>query len=308
MKRTLMNLGAAVAMLAAVAVAQAQEAFTVATGDSKSGSTYSQMFREFTARCSAAMPLRERETKGSVENVDLLTGNQVNAAIVQSDLLFFTRMTDEAKVANVKTLVGLHPEELHFIARGDVKKEGGFMGFGGKDVVFKSVEDLRGRNVGAVGGSVLSGRVFSAQSGLNFNVLTFPDNNALTTALLNGQVDTILVVAGAPSKTLQALDGRFRVLPVTPAVAQKVAAVYSPAKLSYANMGAAGVPTVATQALLVTRVYRSTQTQGQLAKLRECFNEQLGNIQDATGTHPKWQTVDAANKGKWAYYDLPAGK
>jgi uncharacterized protein len=304
MKRILITLGA---ILALATSAQAQEKFLVATGDSKSGSTYSQMFREFQARCStASLGLAERETGGSVDNVNLLTGNQVNAAVVQSDLLFFTKMTDEAKVANVRTLVALHPEELHFIARGDVKKEGGFMGIGGKEVVFRTVEDLKGRNVGAVGGSALSGRVFSSQSKLNFNVVVFPDNNALTKALLEGQVDTILVVAGAPAKAISALDGRFRVLPVTPEITKAVAGVYSPAKLSYSTLGAAGVPTVATQALLVSRVYRSTDMQDQLAKLRACFAKQLPNIQDSTGTHPKWQVVDAANQGKWAYYDLPS--
>jgi uncharacterized protein len=305
--RTLKGLAVAFMMAAGIAAAQ-QESFTVATGDSKSGSTYSQMFRELKNQCGAQLQLNERETKGSVENVALLTGNQVNAAIVQSDLLFFTRMTDPAKVQNVRTLVGLHPEELHFIARGDVKKEGGFMGIGGKEVVFRSVEDLAGRTIGAVGGSVLSGRVFAAQSKLNFQVREFPDNAQLTAALLKGEIDTILIVAGSPSKAVAGLDTRFRILPVTPAVAKAVEGVYSRTKISYSNMGAAGVDTVATQALLVTRTYRSKQMTDQLAKFRGCFENQLGNIQDKTGTHPKWQDVDSANLGKWEVYALPASR
>ena len=289
-----------------VSVASAQtEAFTVATGDSKAGSTYSQMFRELNSVCSASLKLQERESKGSVENIALLTGNQVNAAIVQSDLLFFTKMTDPAKVANLKTLVGFHPEELHFIARGDVKKEGGVLGFGGKEVVFNTVENLANRKVGAVGGSVLSGRVFSAQSKLNFEVVEYPDNNQLIASLLKGEIDTILIVAGAPSKAVAGLDRRFRVLPVTPNVAKTVSGVYTPTKVSYSNLGAAGVDTVSTQALLVTRTYRSSQMLAGLSKFRSCFETQLGNIQDKTGTHPKWQDVDANNLGKWDVYALP---
>jgi uncharacterized protein len=308
MKNTKMFM-AALVFAASTTGAWAQDSFTVATGDSKAGSTYSQMFRELAKRCSSAMPMAEHETKrGSSENVDLLVGNQVNAAIVQSDLLFFTKMTDPAKVNNVKTLVGLHPEELHFIARGDVKKEGGVLGFGGKEVVFRSVQDLAGRTVGAVGGSVLSGRVFAAQSGLKFNVQPYEDTEALKAALLTGKIDTALFVAGAPSKAVASLDGRFRVLAVPPAIAKSVAGVYSPTKISYQNLAAAGVDTVSTQALMVTRVYRSKQMVDQLGKFRSCFENELGNIQDSKGTHPKWQDVDAAKLGKWDVYALPGGK
>lgn len=299
---------AAAALMAVAAVASAQDSFSVATGNSKAGSTYSQMFRELKNVCGSQLALQERETNGSVENMSLLTGNQVNAAVVQSDLLFFTKMTDPGKVNNVKTLVGFHPEELHFIARGDVKKEGGVLGFGGKEVVFRSVEDLANRKVGAVGGSVLSGRVFASQSKLNFQVVEFPDNNQLSAALLKGEIDTALYVAGAPSAAVKALDQRFRVLPVTANVAKAVGGVYTPAKVSYTNLGAAGVDTVSTQALLVTRTYRSKQMNEQLGKFRSCFEAQLGNIQDKTGTHPKWQDVDAANLGKWDVYALPSAK
>lgn len=301
----------AIALAFAVSTAFAQaEPFEVATGDSKGGSTYSQMYREFAQRCSSMMPLRERETTGSVQNVSLLTGNQVKGAFVQTDLLFFTKMTDEAKVANVKTLFAMHPEQLHFVARADVKKEGGYLGgrLGGKEVSFNTIADLKGRAVGAVGGSVTSARVFSAQSGLNFAVQEFATNDLLKVALLEGKVDTVLVVGGAPHKLVESLDARFRILPVDAATVTKVAGVYSPAKLSYSNLGAAGVPSVSTQALFVTRTFRSAETQQQLADLRACFVKQLPNIQDAAKSHPAWQRVNELDKGKWAWYELPAGK
>ena len=129
MKKTLLVVAALIATQA-----MAQEAFTVSTGDAKGGSTYSKMFRELAAVCSKDVQLAEVESKGSLQNMDNLTSNKVNAAIVQSDFLSFTKATDPAKVANIKTLVTLYPEELHFIARGDVKKEGGYLGglIGGK--------------------------------------------------------------------------------------------------------------------------------------------------------------------------------
>lgn len=308
MKKILITLAA----LAISVSSYAQDTFSVATGDSKGGSTYSQMFRELSVRCGTTANLSERETTGSVQNMELLTGNQVNAAIVQTDLLFFTKMTDESKVANIRTLAALHPEELHFIARGDVKREGGVgigsFKVGGKDVVFNTVADLKTRTIGAVGGSVLSGRVFSAQSGLAFTVQEFKNNDDLKAALLAGTVDSILVVGGAPHGLVKGLDQRFRMLAVDPATATKVSSVYAPTKLSYGNLNQSGVPSVSTQALLVTRLYRSPATLQQLANMRACFDRELPHIQDQAKTHPKWQLVDTANKGKWPVYELPPAK
>ncbi len=84
--------------------------------------------------------------------------------------------------------------------------------------------------------------------------------------------------------------------------------MYAPTKLSYSNMNQAGIDSVTTQSLLVTRTYRSPDMQNTLAKLRDCFNKEVPNLQDARGSHPKWQLVDTADKGKWDYYDLPKAK
>lgn len=280
--------------------------FTVATGDAKAGSTYSKMFQQLSAQCPNIMT--ETVSTGSVQNVELLTGNQVNAAIVQTDMLFYMKSTDPDKVANVRTVFTLHPEELHFIARADTKTEGGVgigsFKIGGNSVTFTKVGDLKDRVVGAVGGSVISGRIFSSQSGLNFAVQQYPTNDALKTALLEGKVDTILVVGGAPHSMVQSLDTRYRILAVDSATQQKVAAVYKPTKVSYTNLNQAGVNTVATQANFVTRVYRSNDKLEQLKKIRNCFNTKLGDIQDTTGSHPKWQVVNGSDKGNWTFYEL----
>lgn len=295
-----------IATILAVVAFSASAQFTVATGDAKAGSTYSKMFQQLSAQCPGIMT--ETATTGSVQNVELLTGNQVNAAIVQTDMLFYMRSTDPEKVANVRTVFTLHPEELHFIARADTKKEGGVgigsFKIGGNAVTFAKVGDLKDRVVGAVGGSVISGRIFSSQSGLNFTVQQYPTNDALKAALLEGKVDTILVVGGAPHSMVQSLDTRYRILAVDPATQQKVSAVYKTAKVSYTNLNQAGVNTVTTQANFVTRVYRSNDKLEQLKKIRNCFNTKLGDIQDTTGSHPKWQLVNSSDKGNWSYYEL----
>jgi TRAP-type uncharacterized transport system substrate-binding protein len=284
-------------------VASAQE-FVVATGDSKGGSTYSKMFNELNKACSKSIQMTEQQSTGSIANLDMLIGNKVNAAMVQADMLFFNKSTDEAKVANIKTLVTLYPEELHFVARGDVKKEGGFMGIGANKVVFNTINDLASRPVGAVGGSVLSGRVVSSQSGLNFQVVEYPNNDALKAALLDGKIDAILVVGGAPHSLISSLDQRYKLLSVPIDMQKKLSGVYSPTKLSYSNLNQAGVTSVATQSLLVARTYKSPAMTAQMSKLRSCFKNEAGNIADKIGTHAKWQLVDVNDQGKWAYYDL----
>lgn len=291
------------ALLAAACVAQAQP-ISVAAG-AKNG-TYMAMATELGAACPNM--IAPRETTGSVQNLELLRGNKINAAFMQSDLLFEAKETDPASVANIKTIVGLHPEELHFIARADVKKEGGY-GFrnfkiGGTEVVFNNLADLRGRVVGAVGGSVRTGRIVSQFAGLNYKVAEFPNNDALKKALLEGQVDTILVVGGAPHPMVKELDLRYRILPVDPNTTKVLSGVYDATRVSYTNMGAAGVPTVSTQALLTSRTYTSPEMIGKLRALRECFSNKLAMIKDTTDTHPKWQDIKAGDSGKWQVYDL----
>jgi TRAP-type uncharacterized transport system substrate-binding protein len=296
----------------------AQEQFRVATGSqtldkvtNKPTSTYTWMFRDINQVCQAALPMTEVGSNGSPQNVEFLTSKEVNGAFVQGDLLAYMDQTDPAKVANIKTVFALAPEELHFIARADVKKEGGVTvggyNIGGNAVQFKTLADLAGRKVGAVGGSILSGRVVAKQSGLNFQMVDAGSNDALVKGLLDGTYDAVLVVAGQPSGLVKTLDQRYRILPVSQETAEKLTA-YTKATLSYGNLNQAGVPTVATQALFVSRVFRDPDMLARLSKLRTCFQNNVYKLQDANGTHPKWADVDPKNNGKWAYYDLPAAK
>jgi hypothetical protein len=81
--------------------------------------------------------------------------------------------------------------------------------------------------------------------------------------------------------------------------------VYRPAVLNYQSMGARGIPSVATEALFVTREYKTARMIEALSKFRSCVNTELDQLKETTGTHPKWQAVEAGNKGKWAWYELP---
>jgi len=47
---------------------------------------------------------------------------------------------------------------------------------------------------------------------------------------------------------------------------------------------------------------------GLLGALRGCILDHVDELKETTGTHPKWQAVDPANHGKWAWYVLPETK
>lgn len=275
------------------------QSLKVATGSAKG--TYSTMFKELKEQC-GTLPMAEQATDGSMTNVDMLVGNQVNAAFVQSDVLFFRSRTES--LTNVKTLLALHPEEVHIVALAQAKKEGGVMGIGSKEVSLNTVVDLAGRQVGAAGGSYITAQVIRLQSEIPFQVSGYASNDDLLKAVASGKLDAAVIVGGSPLAAISALDSRFKLLGIPEAVQAKLKSVYNPAKLTYSRMGAAGVTSVSTDALFVTREYKTPKMTAQLAGFRRCAVQSIPEIKESLGTHPKWQAVDEANRGKWAWYEL----
>ena len=271
----------------------------VATGP-KLG-TYSTMLKEISGSCGVA-GMSEQQTDGSMTNIDLLVGNQVNAAFVQADVLFFRARTEN--LSNVKTLLALHPEEVHIVALVNPKKEGGVMGIGAKQVSYSAITDLAGRTVGASGGSYVTAQVIRLQSEIPFQVVNVPSNDHLIAAIARGDLDAGIIVGGSPLNTISALDPRFKLVGIPEQVQAKLRSVYNPARLNYAKIGAAGVPSVSTDAVFVTREYKTPKMLGSLSEFRRCATKAIPELKETLGTHPKWQAVDPANHGKWPWYDL----
>jgi len=273
----------------------------VATGSPKG--TYSIMFKELNSKCSTEITLLETPTNGSNDNIDLLVGNQVNAAFTQTDVLYFRARTED--LGNVKTLIALHPEEVHIIAMSKPLVEGGTLGFGAKTITFNTINDLSGRPVGAAGGSYTTAQVVRLQSEIPFNVVQFDSNDIMMKALESGAIRAAIMVGGAPMPAVSALTSAYKLLSIPEAIQKKLQGVYRPARVSYSKMNAAGVSTVATDALFVTREYKTPKMVDSLGRFRKCALEKVEELKETTGTHPKWQAVDTNNKGKWSYYSLP---
>lgn len=298
------KLAIAVAAIAISATAMAQTQLKVSTGGSTG--TYSRMFKEFQNVCKDQIMQIEMPSKGSIENMDRILGNEVNAAIVQTDVLFHRARNED--LGNVKTLFALHPEEVHVITPTvSPIKTGGVAGIGAKSAQINSVSDLAGRAVAAWGGSVVTAQVIRLQSEVNFTVAEVADFKAAKAALDKGDVAAIVMVGGQPMADVQTLTNAYKLLPFTEAMIGKLKSVYVPAKLNYSGMGqgGSGVQSIATEALYVTRAYKTPKYVESLAALRSCFKTNVNELAETTGTHKKWAAVNADNTGKWSYYELP---
>lgn len=298
------KLAIAVAAIAISATAMAQTQLKVSTGGSTG--TYSRMFKEFQNVCKDQIMQIEMPSKGSIENMDRILGNEVNAAIVQTDVLFHRARNED--LGNVKTLFALHPEEVHVITPTvSPIKTGGVAGIGAKSAQINSVSDLAGRAVAAWGGSVVTAQVIRLQSEVNFTVAEVADFKAAKAALDKGDVAAIVMVGGQPMADVQTLTNAYKLLPFNEAMIGKLKSVYVPAKLNYSGMGqgGSGVQSIATEALYVTRAYKTPKYVESLAALRSCFKTNVNELAETTGTHKKWAAVNADNTGKWSYYELP---
>lgn len=292
------------ALVAMSATAMAQVQLKVATG-APSGN-YARLFKEFQGVCKNEIMQVEVPSRGSVDNMDKLLGNEVNAAIVQTDVLFYRARNED--LSGVKTLFSLYPEEVHVITPAvSPIMEGGTLGIGKKPAQFSTVNDLSGRAVAAWGGSVVTAQVIRLQSEINFTVQEVNDFKSAKALLDAGTVAAIIMVGGQPMDDVKALSTAYKLLPFPEATMGKLKNVYVGAKLNYSSMGQGGngVQTIATESLFVTRAYKTEKYVTALGSLRSCFDHNLGDLKETTGYHKKWATVDSSNTGKWAYYELP---
>lgn len=297
-------------LLIAALLAGPTMADTLQVAVNSSSGTYKQMFKEISDVCSSPeLTLTPVDTSGgAVENLSKLVNNQVSGAMLHSDVIFWRDRTQKLS-DRFKTLITLYPEEVHFIGLSSSgRKSGGTFGFGKKDVVFNTVSDLSGYKVGAAGGGVISANLIRATGGVNYEVVPFNDGQAVLNALRNGHVDAAVFVGGAPLPNLVGLDQNYKLLEVPENVANNLKDYYIPAKITYTNIQPNPVSTVAAQALLVVRAVKGQKAVTSMRAFRSCFYSHLTDIQEATGTHPKWQDVSdketAEETTRWAWLDL----
>lgn len=286
----------------------------VATGSA--GNTYSTVFRELAAACKDSMQLTEANTSGSIQNLDMLIGNQVNGAMMQIDVLFSQAQTQN--LGAYKTLVNLFPEEVHVVAPAVSRVKAGGYGVGGlkigeKPIEFTNIGDFAGYRIGAAGGSVRTATLIKLLSQINFQVVELPDNKAVQQALDGGNIEAALFVGGQPLGSVKALGAQYKLIAFPEAVQGMLKNVYKPAVLNYNGMGrgGVGVRTIATEAALVVQTYKTPAMVSALSQFRACAMAKADELKEELGTHPAWkhiasdQSENPDSRGKWAWMDLP---
>lgn len=286
----------------------AQES-TILVADASTSGAYASMVKELSKFCSVDGQLKIQEVAikgGAKENLLALANNKVSVALLHSDVIYASAQA-EPKYRDLKTLIALYPEEIHIVAlRNSSMKAGAHFGFGGKDVTFNSLGDLRGFKVGAAGGGVITARVLTGQGEGGFNVVQYGSGGDLLPALASGQVQAVVFVGGAPLGNIEVLSSdQYKLLPIPDAMKSRLQGIYHNATIDYSNLQSGPVATLAPDAIVLTRSYTRPQMIEPQRRLRQCFYDHLDDLKETPGMHPKWQAVNAANHGVWTWYDIP---
>lgn len=232
------------------------------------------------------------ESAGSLENFSGVRNRRnTQFGIVQNDVLEYLKTFEandpeiQQAVRGVRIMFPLYNEEVHVLARTDIK----------------SMADLSGRKVAV--GVKDSGTYLT--SSLMLDILQVKDvqkvevnpDKALP-QLQAGEIDAFFYVAGAPASLFQgdAIDGsKFHLVPITDSVLRStyVASTIEPGTYGFQQEP---VDTVAVKAVLMTFDYdkkRNAYHRESCRAVADFSNYIITNLDtlQATG-HPKWKTVD----------------
>lgn len=237
--------------------------------------------------------LNVRESAGSLENVFAVRDRPVTQfGIVQGDVLeyiqTFAAEDDQLRRAaqGLRIVYPLYDEEVHVLARRDIA----------------DLDGLEGRRVAV--GVENSGNFITAQLVLDLARVAPAEREttlapaAALEALLAGQVDAMVYVAGAPVSLFAeaAIDpAQFHLLPLADPVLR---AVYAPAVLPAGTYGFQAEPleTIAVKAVLVTYDYNARGNAYHRASCEAVSDFAYLILSRITALrengHPKWSAVD----------------
>jgi hypothetical protein len=291
-------------LVCAAAMAQGTAPLRISTG--VAGGTYATMLKDLAETCQGAVgaPIVGVAGSGASESLDRLLNNEISAAFVQTDLLHARATTED--LGRIRALVALHPEPIHVLARRAPLKDGGVLGWGQRETVLRSLADLGGRRVGAWGGAITTATLIRLQGEIDYRLTEFSGPDDALAALRGGQVDALIAVGGTPLAWLRGLDRDVQLLPVTEPLATRLRQLYRPARLTYPNLGAQGLPTLATEAVLAVRDVRSPAAVAPLLRLRQCVAERIDLLRDTPGRHPAWGQVEPQATPRWPRFERTA--
>lgn len=292
------------ALLLGVGPLGAQE---LKVADDSSSGTYQQFVKEIIGVCGDILQITEVPGKGgAIGNLDRLIGNETNAALMHSDVIYFRAKSDPNLQKNFKTLVALFSEDVHFLVRNKPYKPAGSWKdqfSSGKNI--DTLADLKGLTVGAAGGGYVTTGVINLLGEVGYTTQKYDSGKDVLAALDRGEIAAAEFTGAAPLPNLKDLGPAYKLLPINDVIASKLKSVYHPTTITYTSMSPDSVSTVAADALLVTREYKTPKFINALRKFRQCFTAKLDELKETPGYHKAWQQVDANNHGQWEYLTFP---
>ena len=316
MRHTRFGAYALLACLALTPQVQAQPAAGPAgqmlvAADSSSG-TYKEMLGQIAQFCQTPqLSIQQVDSHGgAVGNLEALVNNKAQAAFMHSDVLQASSIFDK-KYNDYKTLLALYPEDIHILVlRQSLTQTGGVnLGLGRvgtQTKEFNSLSDLDGYDVGASGGGVKTMQILKGQGGAGFNAIAFDNGGDVLPALKAGKIQAAIFVGGAPLSNISALRWEeYKLISVGDALSSRLKDVYRPTQLTYTNLRAAQVATLAPVATLVTRQFKTPKFVAMQKAFRACFYDHLDEMKETPNLHPKWQEVQAWDRGVWNWLSLP---
>lgn len=236
--------------------------------------------------------LNVQPSAGSLENfVGVRNRRNTQFGIVQSDVLEYLKTFEaddpevQQAVRGVKIMFPLYNEEVHVLARSDIRD---MKGLDGKTVAV-GVKDS-----GTFLTSSLILDILQVKTGERLPL----NPDAALPKLLAGEIDAFFYVAGAPAALFKdnAIDGaRFHLLPITEA---PLLATYTASRIGAGTYGFQTDPVdlIAVKAVMMTYDYdvrRNAYQRESCKAVSDFSNLVLNNLDELRQSgHPKWKDVD----------------
>jgi TRAP-type uncharacterized transport system substrate-binding protein len=216
--------------------------------------------------------------------IDLKALRGVDMSIVQTDVLDYAKQHGAVPGldASITYIAKLHIEELHVLARADIRK----------------IEDLAGKKVNFGGGATITGPAVLEL--LQVKVVPVFDNRMLALQKLkSGEIAAVAYVAAKPAPLFDVLRGgeglHLVAIPYKPALS----AAYLPARFTaddYPRLVAADQPidTIGVGTVLVAvNLQPDTERYHNLVNFVDALFTQFPRLQEEQ-FHPKWRDVNLA--------------
>jgi TRAP-type uncharacterized transport system substrate-binding protein len=309
--RKTMILIAGMAMLSASSVMATVQ--NMGTGGEKG--SYFKMGNDIAEYCRPALSADSLEVLvepgGSSANLAGMMTKKYSYGMVQIDDLMYQAKVNPNKVnrSTFNVITAMHVEPVHLLIpvgyQPKGEKKSWFASLLGKDdqPVKVDINLLRGQQVGAWGGSMLSAKALSSFFQLNLDVVEI---KASTTGDM-----PVVVTAGYPSKVVEEYlaTGKYRLVSIDSNMVTQQAPFYSRELLNYTINGKVqSIETVGVRALLIGKTFRNAERNKTATELATCIESSLADLADDPNTSPNWASVyefvEKGNMVDWVYFPL----